>query len=74
MDRLTIRLGPLAAPLEVWCQQHDCSPSEAARRAVAEMLGVDAPSMPIGDVSIGERAKAAAHARWGNRSSGESPV
>lgn len=64
-DRLTLRLGSLAQPLDAWCSQHECTPSDAVRRALARMLDVDVPKMPIGDPTIGRLAKSAAAARWG---------
>jgi hypothetical protein len=48
-DRITFRPGPLAAPLAAYCERHGTTPSEAARTAIAKMLGVAPPEMPEGN-------------------------
>lgn len=60
-EKITFRLGHLAGPLGEWCDKHQIKPSEAARRAVAAMLGVDAPEMPVGNPDAGETLAAQ---RW----------
>jgi len=66
-SKITFRLGHLAEPLGRWCDEHDTTPSEATRQAVAQMLGVDAPDMQPGNPDIAEQASAGAKARWGRR-------
>jgi hypothetical protein len=61
---ISLRLGSLAEPLAEWCDKHSTTPSEASRIAIAAMLGVDAPEMPVGNPSIAEQAAAANQARW----------
>ena len=63
-DRVTFRLGPLAEPLEAYCKKHDTTPSDAIRLAVAKLLRVAAPEMPMGNPAIAEQAEAGAAARW----------
>ena len=63
-EKLTVRLGDLRQPLEVWCDEHHQKPSEAVRLAVAAMLGVDAPEMTVGNPTIADQAIAANAARW----------
>ena len=63
-EKITFRLGHLAGPLGEWCDKHQIKPSEAARQAVAAMLGVDAPEMQVGNPNAAEQAIAANAARW----------
>lgn len=63
-EKLTVRLGDLRQPLEAWCDEHKQKPSEAVRRAVAAMLGVDAPEMAVGNPNVADQAIAANQARW----------
>lgn len=44
-ERISLRLGPLAGPLRAWCDKHGKTPSEAARVAIAKMLGTKPPPM-----------------------------
>ena len=60
-EKITFRLCHLAGPLGEWCDKHQIKPSEAARQAVAAMLGVDAPEMPVGNPDAGETLAAK---RW----------
>lgn len=62
--RITFVVGPLAKPLEAWCEQHGATPSQAIRAALAKMLRVEVPHMPEGNPAIGEQAEAGAKARW----------
>lgn len=64
-DRLTFRPGNLAGPLAEYCKAHQCTPAEAVRKAVATMLGVEAPAMQRGNPRAAEQSKLAAAARWG---------
>ena len=66
-DRLTFRLGPLAEPLAAYCEKHGITPSDAIRLAVAKLLRVAAPDMPMGNPAIGEQAEVGAAARWKKR-------
>jgi hypothetical protein len=66
-DRITFRLGPLAEPLAAYCKKHGTTPSDAIRLAVAKLLRVAAPEMPMGNPAIGEQAEAGAAARWKRR-------
>jgi hypothetical protein len=66
-DRVTFRLGPLAGPLAAYCEKHGTTPSDAIRLAVAKLLRVAAPEMPMGNPAIGEQAEAGAAARWKRR-------
>jgi len=66
-NRLTIVLGPLAAPLAEHCARTLRTPSEAVRAAVAAMLGVEVPEVPRGNPQFPAQAADAAAARWGNR-------
>ncbi len=63
-DRITFRLGSLAEPLAAYCQKHGTTPSDAIRLAVAKLLRVAAPEMPMGNPAIGEQAEVGAAARW----------
>lgn len=63
-DRITFRLGPLAEPLAAYCKKNDTTPSDAIRLAVAKLLRVKAPEMPMGNPAIGEQAEVGAAARW----------
>jgi hypothetical protein len=63
-DRITFRLGSLAVPLAAYCKKHGTTPSDAIRLAVAKLLRVAAPEMPMGNPAIGEQAEAGAAARW----------
>ena len=63
-EKLTVRLGGLRQPLAAWCDQHQQKPSESVRIAVAAMLGVDAPEMPVGNPNASKQALAANAARW----------
>jgi len=63
-DRVSFRLGPLAGPLEAYCENHGTTPSEAIRLAVSRLLRVKAPEMPVGNPAIREQAQAGALARW----------
>jgi hypothetical protein len=47
-DRITFRPGSLSGHLFAWCAEHNVTPSDAIRIAVAAMLGVDAPDIAIG--------------------------
>jgi hypothetical protein len=47
-ERITFRPGVLAGPLSLWCDEHNVSPSDAIRIAIATMLGVDSPEVPMG--------------------------
>jgi antitoxin component of RelBE/YafQ-DinJ toxin-antitoxin module len=66
-DRVTFRLGPLAEPLAAYCEKHGITPSDAIRIAVAKLLRVAAPNMPLGNPAIGEQAEVGAAARWKRR-------
>jgi hypothetical protein len=63
-DRITFRLGPLAGPMADYCKKHSITPSEATRLAVAKLLRVAAPEMPMGNPAIAEQAEVGAAARW----------
>ena len=63
-DRITIRLGSLAAPLEAYCSRHRVTPSNAIRAMIAAALRVTPPPMVPGNPAIGEQASAGAAARW----------
>lgn len=60
-EKITFRLGHLAEPLGQWCDKHQIKPSEAARRAVASMLGAEAPEMQVGNPDAGRTLAAL---RW----------
>ena len=62
-DRITIRLGDLAARLAAYCERHGVTPSEATRIALAKMLKVEPPRMPEGNPDF--RAKRAAKRKRG---------
>lgn len=66
-DRITFRLGSLAGPLAAYCKKHGTTPSDAIRLAVAKMLRVKVPDMPMGNPAIAEQAEAGAAARWKRR-------
>jgi hypothetical protein len=61
-DRITFRLGSLAAPLAAYCEKHETTPSEAARLAIAKMLRVEPPAME-GHVEAIRRVNAAKRTR-----------
>ena len=64
-DRVSFRLGDLSEPLAAWCESTGQTKSEAARQALASMLGVDAPVMQSGNPDASrETALAANKARW----------
>jgi hypothetical protein len=63
-DRVTFRLGSLAEPLAAYCKKHGTTPSDAIRLAVARLLRVEAPEMPMGNPAIAEQAEVGAAARW----------
>jgi hypothetical protein len=48
MDRITIRLGTLAAPLIAAAKAARLTPLEFARQALAKQLGEPVPAMPAG--------------------------
>jgi hypothetical protein len=72
-DRPTFRPGDLAGPLAAYCESNGCTASEAMRRALAAMLGVEAPSMQRGNPKIAKQAKAAAAARWNSKRCKQKP-
>lgn len=51
-ERITIRLGNLRGPLEKKLKRKRCTPSEYVRRLLASDLGVHAPVMRPGPVSV----------------------
>ncbi len=65
-EKITFRLGHLAGPLSEWCAENNQTPSEAARTAIAQLLHLDPPAMPVGNPHAAEQAKAANAARWPN--------
>jgi len=69
-DRVTLRLGPLAALLAAYCERHGTTPSDVIREALAAKLRVKAPAMEghvetIRKVNAAKRTK-----RKGRRGSG----
>ena len=42
---ISVDLGPLLAPLRVYCESRSLRPSDAVRRAVARLLRVEGPEM-----------------------------
>ena len=44
-SKLTVDLGPLLAPLRVYCESRSLRPSDAVRKAVARLLRVEVPEM-----------------------------
>jgi hypothetical protein len=58
-ERITIRLGSLRAPLERYCGKHKLAPTEAGRRALAELLGKKVPEMPEGNPDFKKQKKKA---------------
>jgi len=56
-DRMSLRLGSLAEPLEAWCNKHNASPSQAVRLAVAKMLKAKPPEMPEGNPCAAKQRK-----------------
>lgn len=67
MEKLTIRLGPLAGPLAERCERTGETPSEVVRKALARLLGEPLPEMPEGNPGLGAIAHAAAAKRWGKK-------
>ena len=63
-DRITFRLGSLAAPLAAYCERNGITPSDAIRAAIAAKLRVSTPDMVIGNPDIAEQAAIGAAARW----------
>lgn len=51
-ERITIRLGNLREPLQKRLKRARCTPSEYLRRLLASDLGVHAPIMRPGPVSV----------------------
>lgn len=51
-ERITIRLGNLRGPLEKRLNRKRCTPSEYVRRLLASDLGVHAPVMRPGPISV----------------------
>ena len=69
-DRVTLRLGPLAALLAAHCERHGTTPSDVIRAALAANLRVAAPAME-GHVETIKRVNAAKRTkRRGRRGSG----
>jgi hypothetical protein len=64
-EKLTVRLGDLRQPLEAWCTEHGQSPSNAARQAIATLLGVEPPEIIHGNMDI------AKHSAEGGRAKGK---
>ena len=69
-EKITIRLGSLARPLDKAAEDHDTTPSEIVRQALARWLRVDVPDMPRGNPHVGEMAQMAATARWKKKRKG----
>jgi hypothetical protein len=57
-SRISLFVGPLAAPLEQWCERHQKTPSEATRTALSKLLRVEQPAME-GHVETIKRVNAA---------------
>lgn len=63
-DRLTIRLGSLAEPLAAECARLGETPAAITRRALAALLSVAAPDMPVGNPTIAGHSAKASRKRW----------
>lgn len=63
MERITIRLGNLAEPLEQAAAAAGMTPGEWAKRALARTLKVKLERYE-GNMAIGEQARKGAQARW----------
>lgn len=63
--KITFRLGALTEPLEAYCTANDVSPSEAARQAIAKMLGEKVPNMAVGNPMFVPKKKAKKGKRTG---------
>ena len=69
-DRITFRLGPLAAFLAAYCEKHGTAPSDVIRAALAVKLRVAAPVME-GHVETIRKVNAAKRTKQkGRRGSG----
>jgi len=67
--RISIRLGPLARPLEKYAKDNGLDLSAALRRLLAKALRVEEPELPQGVAALSKRAlkahqRRAIQARW----------